>query len=105
MSKLYQLIQDQVDNIVRVLSKEDVQGNVYYPAWLGGNKYVKPVIQILSLLIFIFVALFFGVYLWNNGLQPVLPGVVAKIDPANMAQSSSPSVQMLLTLLALMVFL
>lgn len=105
MSKIYQLIQDQVDNIVRILSKEDVQGNVYYPAWLGGNKYVKPVIQVLSLLLFILVVLFFGVQLWNYGLQPVLPGVVAKIDPSNLGQDSNPMVQMLLTLLALMVFL
>jgi len=105
MSKIYKLIEEQVNNILRWRLEDDLTGQIQYNQWISGPKVVKPIIQLIATFIFLFVVLFFGLYLWNYGLHPAFPGVVAKIDPLNPAQAANPYTQLILTLLALMMFM
>jgi hypothetical protein len=105
MSKIYKLIEDQVNILLRFVLEDEYTGQIQYGKWISGPKWVKPFIHLITTLVFLFVVLFFGLYLWNFGLHPVFPGVVAKIDPMNPVQSSNPYSQLVLTLVALMMFL
>ena len=104
MSKIYKLIEEQVNILLRFLLEDEKTGQVHYPAWLPGGKYIKPVVQLLTILVFLAVVLIFGVYLWNYGLQPAFPGIVARLDPMNPSQASNAYTQLVLTLIALMMF-
>ncbi len=104
MSKIYLLIQEQVNNLLRFVLEDNETGEIQYSSWVPGPKWVKPIIQLLTILIFLAVVLFFGLYLWNYGLQPAFPGIVAKLNPNDPNQASNPYTQLILTLLALIMF-
>ena len=105
MSRIYKMIEEQVNNLLRFQLEDDLTGRIQYNQWISGPKVIKPIIQLLTTLLFLAVVLFFGVYLWNNGLQPVFPNVIAKLNPADPNQASSPYTQLLLTLMALMMII
>lgn len=105
MSKIYTLIEDQVSNIVRIILEDEDTGELKFGSFIKGPKWVKPAISIITAFVFLFIALFFGLYLWNYGLAPVFPSLVAKIDPVSRPdQAGNPYVQLFLTLIALMMF-
>lgn len=103
MSKIYQLIEEQINNIFRI-NMEESNGQLRLPGWIPGPQFVRPLIQFVSAIIFIAIVLYFGVRLWNFGIQPVLPGIVAPIQPGQPGQNSTPETQLLLTLLAFLMF-
>lgn len=105
MSKIYALIESQVNNIMKVLLVDDQTGQVNYGGLIPGPKWVGLVVQLVASIIFLSIALFFGLYLWNYGLAPVFPNVIAPISPNNPSQAGSAYVQLTLTLFALMLFL
>lgn len=102
MSKIYNMIESQINNLLRFKLEDDWSGEIKYNKWISGPKAVKPFVQAITTLIFLAVILTFGLYLWNTGLVPVFPGIVAPIDPTNPSQAANPYVQLILTLLALM---
>lgn len=102
MSKIYKLIEEQVNILLRFVLEDERTGQIQYGQWIKGPKWVKPAVQLITTLIFLAIVLFFGVYLWNFGLQPVFPGVVAKINPADPNQAANPYTQLILSLLAMM---
>lgn len=105
MSKIYKLIEEQVNILLRFVLEDDRTGQIQYGQWIKGPKWVKPAVQLLTTLVFLAVVLFFGLYLWNFGLQPAFPGLVAKIDSSNPAQAANPYTQLVLTLLAMMMIM
>lgn len=105
MSKIYSLIETQINNILRVVLVDDYTGEIKYGSMIPGPKWVAPVVSVLTSMVFLLIVLTFGVFLWNKGLHPVFPNIVAPIDGNNPIQSSSPGVQLVLTLFALMLFL
>ena len=105
MSKIYTLIEGQINNILRILLVDDYTGEIQYGSWIPGPKWVSFVVSLITLFVFLAITLVFGVFLWNKGLHPVFPNVVAAIDHNNPLQASSEWVQLVLTLFALMLFL
>ena len=105
MSKIYSLIESQVNNILRIVLVDDYTGEVHYGAIIPGPKWVAPVVSFLTSVVFLLIVLTFGVFLWNKGLHPVFPNIVAQINGNNPAQASSEGMQLVLTLFALMLFL
>jgi len=105
MSKIYTLIENQVNALLRVRMEDDFTGEINYGPWIKGPKWVQPFVTGITIIIFIIIFMIFGLALWNYGIQPVLPGIVAKIDGANPAQAASPYVQLMITLLAFMMFM
>jgi len=95
------MIENQVNNLLRIKMEDDVTGTISYGPYLRGPKWVKPFVQILSALIAIGILLFFGQYLWNKGLVPVMPNILAPIDGSSPMQQE-PLYQLILTLLALL---
>lgn len=91
MSKIYALIEDQVASMVLNMNVNSVLG-------LSLGTFVKAVTTV----IYVGVLLVFGVYLWNHGLQPLFPGLVAKINNSDPNQMANEYGQLLLTLIALM---
>lgn len=104
MSKIYKLIEEQVNMILRFVLEDDRTGQIKYGQWIKGPKEVKPFIHFISLIVFLVLTLTFGLTLWNQGLHPAFPGVVAKIDPSNPLQNPNPYVQLVLSLLAVIMF-
>ncbi len=104
MSKIYMLIENQVNNLLRLVMEDDYSGQIQYGPWIKSAKWVQPIVTALTTLIFLAIALSFGIYLWNYGIQPVFPGIVAKIDGLNPAQASNTYVQLIITLIAIMMF-
>jgi hypothetical protein len=103
MSKIYNLIENQVSNVIRIILEEN-DGTLTFNSLIPNAKWVNPIISIVTSLVFFTLALFFGLYLWNYGLQPAFPGIVAQINPSNPSQASNPYVQLILTLIALLMF-
>ena len=102
MSRIYNMIEDQVNILLRIVLEDDQTGQINYGSWLSGPKWVKPLVTLITTVIFLLVIMSFGLYLWNYGLVPVFPGIVARIDASNPSQASNPFVQLVVTFLALM---
>lgn len=101
MSKIYSLIEQQINVLLGFIVQDDPMGEVQYLGWVRGP-WAKPIITIITTLIYLLVVLAFGLYLWNYGLVPVFPNVIAAINPSNPAQATNPYSQLILTLLAIM---
>lgn len=102
MSRIFSLIETQVNLILGTILDQGTLDKIRDGEIQIGPQSIVPVAYFLSMLIFLFVILAFGVYLWNFGLHPVFPGIIAKIDPANPAQATNPYVQLVITLIAIM---
>jgi hypothetical protein len=102
MSKLFSLIQTQVDNLFKFNVQSD-QGLVL-PTWIPHQMYLRPVINIISAIFFILVVLMFGKFLWNQGLAPVF-SVIAPIGEFDRRVQYPAFTQLIVTLLALMMIL
>ena len=102
MSRIFTLIEEQVNNIVRILLEDQETGELMFGSWLPTPSYIQPLVSAVAIVLFLGLILVFGVYLWNKGLHPAFPGIVAKLDASNPNQSGSPYTQLLITLLAIM---
>lgn len=99
MPTIYNIIYEQVMSLVRFnIEKED--GTVDYSYIIPDQRWIKPIVHVISSLIFILFALIFGVILWNKGLAPVFPGILVKMDGGK-GQQKSAYVQFVLTFFAL----
>lgn len=101
MSKIYAIIESQVNNILR-LNMEDENGVVQYGTLIPAPKYIQPFISLLTALIIVILVSIFGLFLWNQGLHATMPNVFAEIATGQPGQAQKPFVQLLITLLALM---
>lgn len=97
MSKLYSLIEDQVNIILRLIFEDD-NGEV---AGDSAPKYLFLALKLISALFFLLVVLLAGLYLWNYGIAAVFP-IVDAIGEPKPAQLDNPYMQLVITLLALM---
>lgn len=101
MSTLYSMIENQINLLLRFFLETD-EGEIRYTDLLSGPKQIKAFITLLSALLFIVLVIFFGLYLWNQGLQPVFPSVISPIGLEKpFEQSKNPFFQLILTLIAL----
>ena len=99
MPTLYNIIYEQVMSMIRFnIEKED--GTNDYSYIIPDERWIKPIVHVISSLLFILIALIFGVFLWNKGLVPVFPDVIAKID-GRKGQQKTPYTQFILTFFAL----
>jgi hypothetical protein len=81
---------------------ETEEGDIKYTDLLSGPKQIKAFITFLSGIIFLILVAIFGLFLWNQGLQPAFPGLVAPIGRLQpLPQSPNPFFQLAITLLAL----
>lgn len=109
MSRLYNLIEDQILNLVAAVSVVNPNDEVIF---LGFNiKAQRPlvnfVIKLISALIYLGLALYFGVMLWNQGLAAVMPNIVSAIGAPGVVVPQLPNeyTQLVVTLFALMFIL
>jgi cellobiose-specific phosphotransferase system component IIC len=97
---LYSLIESIVRNsLFKALTDEE--GNllgVLEPA------IVEPLIKVLSFILWIFVVLMIGQFLWNQGIHAVMPSIIKPIGKG-VKQLESPSLQLIVTSIALSSFL
>jgi len=109
MSRLYNLIEEQILNLVSAMSVVNNDDQVLF---FGLNlkvqrPFVNMIIKIIAASIYLGLALYFGVQLWNQGLAAVMPTVVASIGNNGMPVAQLPNeyMQLLTTLFALMFIL
>jgi hypothetical protein len=100
MSKLYNLIEGQVNTLLRFFMETD-EGQIRYTDLLSGPKQIKAFIAIISAVVFGMITILFGLYLWNQGLHPVFPNVIAPIGKESYPQSENPFFQLIVTLVSL----
>jgi len=104
MSKIYQLIETQINSLLQFILQDAHTGEIQFNQWIRGPALFRSIVQFISIVVFIILALMFGVYLWNFGIVPVLPGLAAPITSADPAQAANPYVQLIVSLIALMMF-
>lgn len=106
MSKLYNFIESQVNNMLQSLMTDE-SGRIQFNAIISTPASIRPWIAALTTVLFVMVMFIFGIFIWNKGLATVFPGVVAPIEGASMGQMNqygqmnNKYVQLLLTLVAL----
>jgi len=98
------MIETQVNILLRFVLEDD-RGNITYGPYIKGPKMIKPIIQFIALVIYLMVVMFFGLYLWNQGLHVAFPGVVMQLGTTTYRQLPNPYVQLLVTLVAMMFIL
>lgn len=99
MPTIYNIIYEQTMSLVRFnIEKED--GTIDYSYIIPDQRWIKPIVHIISSLLYVLFALIFGVFLWNKGLEPVFPGLIAKMDGGK-GQQKSPYTQFVLTFFAI----
>ena len=104
MPKLYGIIEDQVNNILRFFMEDPFSGNVAYNALIPGPAYIKPVIQGIAILLYLVILLVAGLFLWNQGLHVAFPNVVAAFGDQPIRVYNS-YVQLIISLVAIMMIL
>lgn len=109
MTRLYNLIESQILNLVAAVSVVNNNDEVIF---LGINmKARRPIVNFLikftSALIYLGLALYFGVMLWNQGLAAVMPNVISAIGTPGLVvpQLRNDYMQLVVTLFALMFIL
>jgi hypothetical protein len=102
MPRLYNLIEDQVSIITRMIMENDY-GDVEYGGFIRSPKWVKPIINLVSVLIYLGILFVGGLFLWNRGLSAVIPAI-SPIGESRPKQLRNRFTQLLLTLIALMMF-
>jgi len=109
MSRLYNLIEEQILNVVSAVSvvtpKDDV---VFFGINLTMKRpLVNFLIKLISALVYLGLALYFGVTLWNQGLAAVMPNVIGAIGQPGVMVQQLPNeyMQLVVTLFALMFIL
>lgn len=102
MPKLFDMIEEQINIMLRFVLEDDETGQVHYNSWIPGPKWVRPIIYFFSLLIYFLVILMFGLFLWNQGLHVAFPSMVAHIGPGQAFQLANPYSQLITSLVALM---
>lgn len=100
MSKLYNLIEGQVNTFLRFFMETD-EGQIRYTDLLSGPKQIRAFITLASAILFGIVTSLFGLYLWNQGLHPVFPSLIAPIGGKAFPQSENPFYQLIVTLVAI----
>jgi hypothetical protein len=104
MPRLYDMILEQSNILLRFFLEDD-SGQVNYGPLIKGPKWVKPILYVMSIFIYLSILMVFGKYLWNQGLQVAFPGVVAHIGQGVSQQLPNPYQQLMVTMVALMFIL
>lgn len=105
MSRLYNLIEEQILNLISAFTFVDSNDEVVF---FGMNlKVNRPLvnffIKLISAMIYLGFALYFGTMLWNQGLSAVMPNVISPIGVVGVVpQLRSQYMQLMITLVALM---
>jgi len=105
MSKFYNLIEGQVNNLLRMVMEDD-QGQVDWAFW---DKYIKPknvrfIIGLLASLIYLLLLSTLGIYLWNQGIHVMAPGLVQSFGYQQIQQDPNQYYQLLISMFAFMMF-
>jgi len=103
MPQLFDMIKTQITSLARILF-EDPYGNtkdVVIMGYVVPYKWMSFLINALSAVTYLIILIFFGLFLWNRGLQPVFPNFVEPIGASPYAQVEHEGVQLFLTLLAI----
>jgi hypothetical protein len=101
MSKLYNFIESQVNNMLQSLMTDE-SGRIQFNSIISTPAAIRPWIATLTTILFVMIMFIFGIFIWNQGLATVFPGVVARIEGngAN-GQVNNKYIQLLITLVAL----
>lgn len=102
MSKILSLLSSQVGVLYTMFSR-DTSDEVLY-GWDKGSPSVRLTIQLVTVIVFIMLIVMVGLYLWNRGLHPVFPSIIAPIDGTSLNQFKDPYRQLIVTVLAIMMF-
>lgn len=102
MPKLYDMIEEQINILLRFMLEDEDTGEIQYGGWIKGPRWIRPIIYFVSLIIYILITLYFGLYLWNQGLHVAFPGVVAHIGPGISQQLKQPYSQLVVTLISML---
>lgn len=96
--QLLDLLIENVKIILNYFIDEKYLDADQYRFWA---KWGIPVVNILGALLYLVVFATVGVYLWDQGLAPVFPGIVRPLAKKH-AMLARPRLQLLVTLFALM---
>lgn len=72
MSRLYTIIENQVNNLLQYLMIDEA-GRIQYNSIIPTPDSIRPAIVILTMMFFIAIVSTLGIFLWNQGLSPLLP--------------------------------
>lgn len=106
MSRLYSIIENQINIILRMFFSND-QGQIQQDML---EQYIKPkslrlVINVLAAFVYLVLLLIAGTYLYNQGLHVMAPSVLAPLGRGKVyQQTNNQYLQLLISLLALMMF-
>lgn len=101
MPALYNLIEKYINLLLAIFFEKDRLGRIQYTKFVRGPEEFKLIVEVLTLFLFLGFVLAFGKFMWNYGIVPAFPNVVARIDERQPGQASSSYVQLTLTVLAL----
>lgn len=100
MSTFYAIIESQVNTILKFMFEDRQEQE---KSWVPGPRWIQLIVQFFTLLVIMFLIAFFGLYLWNRGIHPILPEIISPIDGRE-GQFQNPYLQLIVTIIALMMF-
>lgn len=103
MSKLFSLIQSQVDNLFK-FNVQTEQGLIL-PAWVPHQMYLRPMINLISAIFFLIIVLMFGKFLWNQGIVSVFNIALPIGGEMERRAQLTAYPQLIVTLMALMMIM
>lgn len=107
MSRIYSIIESQVDNIVTMIMTNEA-GQIEWSFWNQyiSSKYIRFAITLLASFIYLMLIGMVGLYAYNYGLFPIMPNVLRPIGKGPIPeQSSNPYYQLFLTVFAIFLFM
>ena len=105
MSRIYNIIEGQVNNILRMTMEGD-EGQVDWNFW---GQYIAPkniriMVNILASIVYLMLFSMLGIYVWNQGIHVMAPNVVKSFGSKQYKQDKNEYFQLFVTLLAIMMF-
>lgn len=93
MSRIYNIIEGQVNNILRI-TMEGEDGQVEWDFWSQyiDPKYIRVIVSLIASIIYLMLFSMLGIYLWNQGIHVMAPNVVKAFGNQQFKrQNDSPS--------------
>ena len=105
MSRLYSIIEGQVNNILRIIM-EGEQGQVDWDFWSQyiTPKYLRVSISLFASIVYLTILSMVGIYLWNQGIATMAPGIVKPFGNKAVSQDKNQYFQLFITLFASILF-
>lgn len=105
MSRIYSIIEGQINNILRIVMEGD-EGQVDWDFWSQyiAPKYIRVLVNLLASIIYLMIFSVLGIYLWNQGLHVMAPSVLKPFGNKSYKQDKNEFFQLFVTLLALMLY-